>query len=144
MDLTERHDLRSGNPPWHVGSYPVASDPLPSGRVDVAICGAGVMGAMLAERLSSAGMSVALVDRRKPASGSTAASTALVLWEADVPLVKLAAVIGETEAVRRWRAVRRAVSDLAERIDGEGLDAERIDRPTEMAGPKSSDLPITV
>lgn len=130
MDLTERHDLRSGDPPWGAGCDQPPGDPLPAGLVDIAICGAGVMGAMLAERLAAAGLSVAMVDRRTPVSGSTAASTALVLWEADVPLSHLAARIGEEAAVRRWRAVRRAVGALARRIDGAGLDADRIDRPS--------------
>ena len=116
--------------PWSTEGDGPAGDPLPRGRIDVAICGAGVMGAMLAERLAGAGLSVAIVDRRRPAAGSTAASTALVLWEADVPLADLSARIGEAEAARRWRAVRRAVDDLARRIDGEDFEADRIDRPS--------------
>lgn len=79
MDLTERHDLRTGNPVWTDHKRPPPSDPLPTGTVDVAIVGAGVMGAMLADRLAGEGMGVALVDRRPPAAGSTAASTALVM-----------------------------------------------------------------
>jgi hypothetical protein len=86
MDLTEQHDLRSGATSWADGfSAGIVADPLPESRVDVAICGAGIMGAMLAERPSADGLRVALVDRRRPAHGSTAASTALVLWEADLP-----------------------------------------------------------
>jgi glycine/D-amino acid oxidase-like deaminating enzyme len=130
MDLTERHDLRSGTPPWTAERDRLSSAPFPSKLVDVAICGAGVTGAMLAERLATAGLSVAVVDRRKPAAGSTAASTALVLWEADIPLTLLAAQTGEAEAVKRWQAVRRVVRALADRIDGKNLDADRIDRPS--------------
>jgi hypothetical protein len=54
VDLTERHDLRSGMRPWSTPGDCPPGDPLPRGRVDVAICGAGVMGAMLAERLAAA------------------------------------------------------------------------------------------
>lgn len=125
--LTERHDLRSGPTPWEDGDGQI-SDPLPTGPVDVAIIGAGVMGAMLAERLSAAGKSVALLDRRTPATGSTSASTALVLWEMDVPLTHLARDIGEDAAVARWQRVVVTVARLGERIDGEDLDAERIPR----------------
>lgn len=125
--LTERHDLRSGPTPWEDGHGQTA-DPLPSATVDVAIVGAGVMGAMLAERLSAAGKSVALLDRRTPATGSTSASTALVLWEMDVPLSHLACTIGEDAAVARWRRVAATVARLGERIDREYLDAERIPR----------------
>ncbi len=117
MDLTERHDLRSGSAPWDDGSPENApSDNLPGRTVDVAICGAGIMGAMLAERMSAAGLEVALVDRRPPGHGSTSASTALILWEMDVPLTTLSRKVGTDEAVRRWHRVRRAVNGLWERF----------------------------
>ena len=125
--LTERHDLRSGPTPWETAGD-IDADPLPATPVDDAIIGAGIMGAMLAERLTAAGKSVALLDRRTPASGSTSASTALVLWEMDVPLTHLARTIGEDAAVARWRRVAATVARLGERIDGKDLDAERIPR----------------
>lgn len=127
--LTERHDLRSGPVPWEDGDGQ-AADPLPDRRVDIAIVGAGVMGASLAERLSTAGKSVALLDRRVPATGSTSASTALVLWEMDVPLTLLAARTGEAAAVARWRRVAATVRRLGARIDALAPDAERIARPS--------------
>jgi glycine/D-amino acid oxidase-like deaminating enzyme len=118
MELTERHDLRGGDTPWEDGApETIPSDELPGGIIDVAICGAGVMGAMLAERLSAAGLSIAVLDRRCPGRGSTAASTALVLWEADVPLTQLARDVGEEEAVRRWRRVHRAATGLWDRLE---------------------------
>lgn len=125
--LTEHHDLRSGPTPWETAGE-IAADPLPITPVNVAIIGAGIMGAMLAERLTAAGKSVALIDRRTPASGSTSASTALVLWEMDVPLTHLARTIGEAAAVARWRRVADTVERLGKRIDGEALNAERIPR----------------
>jgi glycine/D-amino acid oxidase-like deaminating enzyme len=131
MDLTERHDLRSGAAPWDDGvpEFP-PSDKLPSGPVDVAICGAGIMGAMLADRLSAAGLAVAVLDRRRPGQGSTSASTALVLWEADVPLTHLARRLGEQEAVRRWRRVHRAATGLWERLERGDLASEHKARPS--------------
>lgn len=105
------------------------SDPLPSAAVDIAIVGCGVMGAMLADRLSDASRSVAVLDRRPPGHGSTAASTALVMWAADVPLTHLAREIGMVEAGRRWRRVYRAAHDLADRIDAAGIACERAERP---------------
>jgi glycine/D-amino acid oxidase-like deaminating enzyme len=131
MDLTERHDLRSGAAPWDDGVVETpASDKLPGHIVDVAICGAGVMGAMLAERLSAAGLGVALVDRREPGHGSTSASTALILWEADMPLAHLARKIGEEEAVRRWKRVHRAATDMWNRFDRENIQSNRKDAPS--------------
>ncbi len=130
IELTETRDLRGGQPCWIADAdAAVASDALPDGPVDIAIVGAGVMGAMLADRLATAGREVVLLDRRPPAHGSTAASTALVMWAADVPLTTLSKEIGETEAARRWRRVHRAVCNLAAHIGAAGIDCGRIDRP---------------
>ena len=131
MDLTERHDLRSGAAPWDDGVPEIPpSDKLPDHMVDVAICGAGIMGAMLAERLSARGLAVALLDRRRPGHGSTSASTALVLWEADVPLTHLARNLGEQEAARRWRRVHRAATGLWKRFEQENIASDRKGRPS--------------
>ncbi len=130
MELTERRDLRGGRSCWKPHEHDaLPCDPLPQGPVDVAIIGAGVMGAMLAERLAKDGRRVALLDRRPPAHGSTAASTALVMWSADVPLTHLSEMIGADEAVRRWRRMHAAVRGLSDRIDALALDCGRRDRP---------------
>jgi glycine/D-amino acid oxidase-like deaminating enzyme len=130
MPLTETRNLRGGTSCWQPeGHQAVVSDAFPDHDVDIAIVGAGVMGVMLAERLTATGRSVALFDRRPPGHGSTAASTALAMWAADVPLTHLASRIGEDEAARRWRRVHAAVRALAERIDRLSIDAARVDRP---------------
>jgi glycine/D-amino acid oxidase-like deaminating enzyme len=84
---------------------------------------------MIADRLAGEGHRVLILDRRPPAHGSTAASTALVMWGADVPLTHLARTIGMTEAASRWRRLYRTVGELADRIDRSGIDCGRIDRP---------------
>lgn len=130
MNLTEHRDLRGGRSCWLASdANTMRADPLPSAKTDIAIIGAGVMGAMLAERLSGEGRRVLLLDRRPPAHGSTAASTALVMWAADVPLTRLGKMIGPAEAARRWRRILAAVAGLAERIDAIGIECGRIDRP---------------
>lgn len=128
MELTEHHDLRSGSPAWLDADPEFPADSLPD-RADVAIVGAGVMGAMVAERLVSAGARVALLDRRPPAHGSTAASTALVMWEMDVPLSNLAGEIGRDAAVERWQRVYEAVVRLRQRIEIEKLEGKAMPRP---------------
>lgn len=129
IGLTEHRDLRGGQPSWIEDDFAtLPADPLPT-SADIAIVGAGVVGAMLADRLAGPGCRVVLLERRPPARGSTAASTALVMWAADVPLSQLAERIGEDEAARRWQRVYRAMRDLAARIDAEGIDCARIERP---------------
>lgn len=130
MPLSEHHDLRTGSPAWDEEEYDTpSSSPVPR-QCDVAIIGAGVMGAVLAERLSAEGHGVCLFDRRPPARGSTAASTAQIMWAMDVPLRDLAASLGETEAKRRWRRVYRSTRTFAERIDALEIACHRVDRPT--------------
>ncbi|EJL33535.1 FAD-binding oxidoreductase [Novosphingobium sp. AP12] len=139
MTLSEHRDLRGGRPVWTGDRKDIPpSDPLPA-RCDIAVIGAGIMGATIAERLSADGHQVLLVDRRPPAHGSTAASTAEVMWAMDVPLQELARSIGEDEAIRRWRRVHRAVQTYAERIDALGIDCGRIDRPTVYLAGKTLD-----
>lgn len=131
MTLTESHDLRSGAVPWGETKleHPLSAA-FPDGPVDVAILGSGIVGAIIAERLSSTGRRVALFDRRPPGGGSTAASTAEIMWAMDVPLVQLAQQIGETEAVRRWRRVHDTVRNFGQRIDALRIDGGRVARPT--------------
>ncbi|KTR83893.1 hypothetical protein NS277_07375 [Novosphingobium barchaimii] len=99
-----------------------ASDAFPSAHVDVAILGCGIVGAIIADRLSDGGRRIAMFDRRPPGCGSTAASTAQVMWAMDVPMTHLARTIGEDEAARRWRRVYKAVRTLGERVDELGLE----------------------
>jgi glycine/D-amino acid oxidase-like deaminating enzyme len=64
---------------------------------------------------------VAIVDRRGPFQGSTAASTALVQYQIDEPLSLLARKIGEADAVRAWRRSHQAVQGLAARTRELGI-----------------------
>jgi len=131
VTLTESHDLHSGVVPWRDAAWPAPpSNPFPNGPVDIAILGSGIVGALIAERLSGKGRRIALFDRRPPGFGSTAASTAEIMWAMDVPMSELSRTLGEAEAGRRWRRVHDAVRDLGKRIDGLGIDGGRIERPT--------------
>ncbi|WP_447725943.1 NAD(P)/FAD-dependent oxidoreductase [Sphingomonas koreensis] len=130
MPLSEQHDLRNGNPAWDEEEYSIPPSTPPPPYCDVAIIGAGIMGAVLAERLSADGHKVALLDRRPPAHGSTAASTAQIMWAMDLPMRDLAARLGEAEARRRWQRVYKAIRAFAARIDDIGIACHRADRPT--------------
>ncbi|WP_337180286.1 FAD-binding oxidoreductase [Sphingopyxis granuli] len=89
--------------------------------------GAGISGALIAETLSEAGLDVVVIDRRAPAEGSTAASTALLQYELDMPLSHMAERIGKARAVRIWQRSRLAVDSLRSRTERLGL---RVDAAT--------------
>ncbi len=93
-------DIREGDPCWLRGAKHCASSvPLTEDAAcEVAVVGAGVSGALVAHRLARAGVDVAVLDRAQPASGSSAACTALVQYDLDSPLVELAKVRGEDVA----------------------------------------------
>lgn len=119
MTSTTKHrKLRTGTSVWMRQSLPrLPVSPLKSGRrVDVVVIGAGVTGAMVAEELSEAGFSIAILDRRGAALGSTAVSTALVQYEIDQPLILLHEKIGVEKADLTWRRSRLAVESLACKI----------------------------
>jgi glycine/D-amino acid oxidase-like deaminating enzyme len=113
--ITERRDLRTGTPVWKVETpRDLSVEPLivPS-KADVVVVGAGITGALIAEAATARGLSVIVLDRRQPCHGSTAASTALLQFEIDTPLMELVDMIGHARASRAWMRSFRAVQDLA-------------------------------
>ncbi len=107
-------DLKSGYPFWTVkNGLPVAFPPLLEDiDCDVAVIGAGITGALIAQSLADAGLDVVVLDKRDVAWGSTSASTALLQYEIDTELVALAASVGEADAVAAYRACEGAISEL--------------------------------
>lgn len=97
-------------------------------KADVLVVGMGIGGAMVAEALTAKGRSVAMIDRRGPLKGSTAATTALVQFEIDQPLTRLAPMIGKDNAARAWRRSRLSVANLRGRIAETGIDCRLGDR----------------
>ncbi len=78
------------------------------------VVGAGVTGAMLGDRLARAGYDVIVVDRQTVCTGSTSASTALLLYDIDVPLVKLSELIGERNALRAYALSYQSIDAIEE------------------------------
>ena len=117
--VTSPKDLRTGRSIWQGRRARLAPHgPLRRDlETDVLIIGAGITGAMIADNLSASGLKVAIADKRGPARGSTTASTAMVLYEIDTPLIKLARKIGKIDAARAWRRSRLAVDAVAARLD---------------------------
>jgi len=103
---------------------PVPHERLRGGdAADVLVVGAGISGALVAESLSEAGLDVMLVDRRSPLAGSTSASTALLQYEIDTPMITLARSRGVATTERIWRRSRLALDALRDRTARLGIDA---------------------
>ena len=127
--ITQKRDLRTGRPYWL--SRPMPRVPVRKlardAKTDVLVIGAGISGALIAEALSS-DHEVMVADRRGPVLGSTPASTALVEYEIDTPLIELAKKIGRERAMRAWQRSRLAVTALADRTRALGIDCDMVRR----------------
>ena len=123
-------DLHSGTPFWPLrdgllATYPALDRPV---ETTVAIMGAGITGALVAHHLAQAGVDCVVLDRRDAVFGSTAASTALLQYEIDVPLRRLAQLVGEAHAARSYRLCHDAIDKL-ERLNlelGQDLEFKRV------------------
>jgi glycine/D-amino acid oxidase-like deaminating enzyme len=107
-------NLRSGKPVWmmrkpRIERHPTVSENI---RGEVVVIGGGISGALMAHRLVNLGMDVTLIDARKIGAGSTAASTAILSYEADVNLGELIKKIGKRDAVRAYQAGVEAIGEI--------------------------------
>ena len=89
-------DLTSDLPFWTVRNglictYPPLEKNL---SADALVIGGGISGALLANQLVTEGVDCALIDRRDIGHGSTSASTALLQYEIDTPLLELRKKVG--------------------------------------------------
>ncbi len=121
--VTPEKDLHAGRSPWmRMGGRAAPTRPLTQSiKADVAIVGAGVSGAFMAEALTRRFERVVLVDRRPPATGATAASTAMLQFEIDEPLTALSDKIGARKANAAWRRSYNATQDLQKLVTAEGI-----------------------
>jgi glycine/D-amino acid oxidase-like deaminating enzyme len=117
-------DLRTGTSFWRsFETQPLAADPL-DGEIDceVAVIGGGITGALVGHALTAAGVDTVLVDRRELGTGSTAASTGLLQYEIDTPLVNLIKTVGEAHAVHAYQRGLRAIDEIQQLVANLGDD----------------------
>lgn len=117
-------DLTSGYPYWPIkdgllATYPRLECDI---RCDVAVLGAGITGALVAQHLVDAGFDTVVIEEREAGWGSTAASTALLQYEIDVPLVDLVRMRGREQATRAYLVCRDAVHSLEQLAMMAGTD----------------------
>src|SRR5262245_41666273 len=89
-------DLRTGIPFWmRRGGLPFTYPALDTNlTADVVVVGAGISGALIARELAEAGAQVVVLERHDVASGSSAATTGLLLYDTDTSLAELSARVG--------------------------------------------------
>lgn len=135
--------MRGGRSPWFAtSSHPPRRDLSENLRCDALIVGAGITGSLVAERLTRQGLDVIIVDREMPGRGSTAASTAMLLWEIDRPLHELSDLYGFERAARAYRASRDAVAGLKSLVWRLGVACDMRDKNSLYlaAGDSSAEL----
>ncbi|MEO8765231.1 MAG: FAD-dependent oxidoreductase [Ginsengibacter sp.] len=81
-------------------------------QAEVVILGGGISGALSAYYLSKAGFDCVVIDARSIGTGSSCASTSLLQYEIDVPLIDLQKKIGNTKAVRSYDLCAEAILKL--------------------------------
>lgn len=107
-------DLKSGYPYWAIKNGLMQAFPMlqQNMRCDVAIVGAGITGALIADELTRHGHDVIVLEQRNVGWGSSAASTALLQYEIDTHMSDLARRYGEDTAVLAYRACAESISQL--------------------------------
>jgi glycine/D-amino acid oxidase-like deaminating enzyme len=96
--------------------------------VDVVIVGAGITGAIAAYLFSNAGIRIAVLESKRAGCGSTAASTALLMQEADRDFAELARRYGARSARTIWKALSAATRGLLQSIRTLKLDCDLRER----------------
>jgi glycine/D-amino acid oxidase-like deaminating enzyme len=116
--LTTKNDLRGGRSVWADSAHIAlrSRSLLQEETCDIAVVGAGVSGALVTLTLAEDGHDVVVLDRRSPLRGSTVASTAMIQFELDTPLTRLAEKIRPRAAERAYRRSFRAVKNLGQLI----------------------------
>lgn len=119
-------DLHSGLPYWVIKN-PLFNyhHPLTKNlKIDVVIIGSGITGALVAHELCEAGISCAIVDKRTVGTGSSAASTAQLQYEIDVPLSEMMDMVGEDIAKRAYRASLQSITDIERVFQQTGVEGD--------------------
>lgn len=125
-------DLYAGFPYWLIKNplYNDNSSLSENTYTDVAIIGSGITGALVAHELCSHGIDCAVFDKRPISTGSSAASTAQLQYEIDVPLYKLLKKVKEQTAVMAYQQSLQSITDIEEVFRKTKIDAEFERKPT--------------
>jgi glycine/D-amino acid oxidase-like deaminating enzyme len=110
-------------------------------QCDCLVVGSGITGALVAYHLAEAGASVVVVDRRNIATGSTPASTALLLYDLDTSLTDLRQRHGRKIADAVYRSSRRTLDDMISLVDRIPVQCSLSLRPSLLLAATEDDIP---
>ncbi len=107
-------NIKSNEPYWLVKngilhSYPSLRENI---NCDVLIVGGGITGALMSHACLKNGFKTVLIDKREIANGSTSATTSMLQYEIDIPLYKLAKMIGSEGAIASYKACRDSIKKI--------------------------------
>src|SRR5690554_8104191 len=102
-----------------LNSYPSLQENI---SCDIAVIGAGITGALISHTLHKAGYDTVVIDKRDVGAGSSSATTSMLQYEIDTPMIDLANMIGEEGAVISYKAGIESLQTLENLIREENLD----------------------
>ncbi|MCC6289263.1 MAG: FAD-binding oxidoreductase [Chitinophagaceae bacterium] len=136
-------DLRSAYPYWMlkhgiIKSYPSLTENI---HTDAVVIGGGITGALVAWHLCNAGFETVVVDKRHIGMGSTAASTAMLQYEIDVPLHKLMQLTDEQTANESYKVSYQSILNIKDIASKLNTDIEFKMRPSLQFASFKKDVP---
>ncbi len=124
-----KQDPTAGTSLWEASPAGFQTEELNADlRAEILVIGAGISGSLVAQAASALGREVVMIDKHPPGSGSTAASTSLLLFEIDTPLVVLSEKIGKEKAARAWWRSFHAMRALTEKVRALGVACDYAER----------------
>jgi len=99
-------------------------EPMPA-SCDVAVIGAGLVGALVARQLAEADLHVVVLETQAQVGGSAEHSAALALLGTPEPFASLAGRLGDQAALDIWQLTQRNLESLASWAQRLGVDIKR-------------------
>lgn len=137
-------DLHSGLAYWIIKNelYNYFHPLKKNHKTEVAIIGSGITGSLVAHELCEAGIKCSVFDKRTIATGSSAASTAQLQYEIDVPLCKMSEKVGEEHAAKAYQASLQSISDIEKVLKKTKVDADFVRVPSVWLASYKKDLKL--
>lgn len=102
-----------------LNSYPSLEKDI---QCDIVVIGGGITGSLISHALLKAGYNTVVIDKRDIGTGSTAATTSMLQYEIDTPMVELSRMIGTEGATLCYKAGVDSINILRDLVKSENLD----------------------